>query len=60
MWQGATCSPTLGFEQVWGASAGRQQSSVDDDAAYKAWWADNRRELVAPEEWASARAVQVW
>jgi PAS domain S-box-containing protein len=44
------------YEQVWG-SPRPKVDSVDDYQSFKAWWADTGKE-VAPEEWASARAVQ--
>jgi PAS domain S-box-containing protein len=44
------------FEQLWG-NPRPKTDSVQDYQAYKAWWADSGKEL-APEEWASAQAVQ--
>jgi PAS domain S-box-containing protein len=44
------------FEQVWGRPR-PGAASVSDYAAFKAWWSDTGKPL-APEEWASAQAVQ--
>lgn len=44
------------FEQVW-AGPRPITKSVEDYAEYKAWWPDTGKP-VAPEEWASAQAVQ--
>ena len=44
------------FEQVWGGPRPPARN-IDNDAVYKAWWADTGQE-VQPEEWASARAVR--
>jgi len=44
------------FEKIWGGPRPATRS-VDDYAAYKAWWADTGR-TVAPAEWASAIAIQ--
>lgn len=53
---GGSLQSNVAYEQIWG-SPRPPAYSVDDYAAYKAWWADTGR-LVAPEEWASARAVK--
>ncbi len=44
------------FEQLWGRNRPASRS-IKDYAAYKAWWADTDK-CVAPQEWASSRAVQ--
>ena len=44
------------FEQVWGGPRPPAQS-VEDYAAYQAWWAETGKPLV-PDEWASAKAVR--
>jgi PAS domain S-box-containing protein len=44
------------YERIWGNPLPPTQS-VDDYGAFKAWWADSGKP-VAPEEWASAIAVQ--
>jgi len=54
--QGKNIRANNAFEQVWGAPR-PAATSVADYAAYKAWWADTGKP-VAPEEWASAQAVQ--
>ena len=44
------------YEEIWGA--GRPDvATVDDYAAYRAWWADSGRPVL-PEEWASARVME--
>ncbi|OGR17816.1 MAG: hypothetical protein A2X81_04425 [Desulfobacterales bacterium GWB2_56_26] len=43
------------FEMIWGGPLPAR--SVNDYTIYKAWWVDTDR-LVAPEEWAAAKAVQ--
>ena len=53
---GGNIQSNAAYEQVWG-SPRPPTDSISDYAAYKAWWADTGR-AVAPEEWASARAVQ--
>ncbi|MHC1743129.1 MAG: ATP-binding protein [Syntrophobacteraceae bacterium] len=53
---GANIQSNPGFELVWG-SPRPPARSIEDYAAYRAWWPDTGRE-VAPEEWGSARAVQ--
>ncbi|MGB8648734.1 MAG: PAS domain S-box protein [Anaerolineae bacterium] len=54
--QGGTVQSNHEFEKVWGGPRPPTRS-VDDYAAYKAWWVDTGRP-VQPEEWASAQAVQ--
>lgn len=44
------------YEQVWGGPRPITRS-VEDYVKYKAWWAETGK-LLAPEEWASAQAVQ--
>lgn len=44
------------YEMIWGDPR-PETLSVENYSHYKAWWADTKR-VVAPEEWASARAVQ--
>jgi PAS domain-containing protein len=44
------------FDRLWGGPRPITRA-VRDYAAYKAWWADTDQ-AVAPEEWASARAVR--
>jgi PAS domain S-box-containing protein len=44
------------FEQIWGGPR-PQANSISDYYAYKAWWVDTGQ-IVQPDEWASARAVQ--
>ena len=44
------------YEEVWGGPP-PPAPSVEDNEAYKAWWAGTGR-IVEPEEWASAVAVQ--
>ena len=53
---GGNIRSNAAFEQVWGALRPPTES-INDYVAYKAWWPDTGR-AVAPEEWASARAVQ--
>ncbi len=53
---GGNIQSNAAFRQVWGGPR-PPADSVDDYAAYKAWWADTGRAVV-PEEWASARAVK--
>jgi len=54
--KGGTLQSNSLFETIWGDSR-PETRSVDDYAAYKAWWAETG-DVVAPEEWASARAIQ--
>jgi PAS domain S-box-containing protein len=44
------------YDLVWGG-AHPAPATVSDYTAYQAWWADTGK-VVAPEEWASAQAVQ--
>jgi PAS domain S-box-containing protein len=44
------------FEEIWGGPRPATRS-VDDYAAYKAWWMDTGKPVL-PEEWASARALR--
>ena len=53
---GGNIQSNAAYEQAWGGPR-PPADSVDDYAAYKAWWLDTGR-AVAPEEWASAIAVQ--
>lgn len=53
--KGGTVRSNATYFRVWGERAPRS-ASIDDYADYKAWWGDSARP-VAPEEWASARAV---
>lgn len=53
---GGTLQSNSHFEKIWGDSR-PETRSVDDYATYKAWWAGTG-DVVAPEEWASARAIQ--
>jgi len=52
--QGGNIFNNPAFEQVWGGF--KQVNSVDEYAAFQAWWADSGKPL-APGEWASAQAV---
>jgi PAS domain S-box-containing protein len=52
---GNTHSNSL-YEEIWG-SPRPATGSIDDYAAYRAWWPDTG-EPVLPEQWASAQAVQ--
>jgi PAS domain-containing protein len=51
--QGGNIECNTAFEQVWGGPRPATRS-VEDYAAYKAWWADTGRP-VQPEEWAAAQ-----
>lgn len=53
---GGSISSNSAYEEIWGNPRPTTRS-VDDYGAYKAWWADSGKP-VAPEEWASAMAVQ--
>ena len=44
------------YEDLWGSPRPKVES-VNDYAAYKAWWSETGKP-VAPEEWASAQAVE--
>ncbi len=52
--KGGCIMTNAAYEQVWGGPR-PETCSVDDYAAYKAWW-DGTGKPVAPEEWASAVA----
>lgn len=52
---GGTLRSNAMFERVWGKRC-PETASVEDYDAFKAWWGDTDRP-VAPEEWASARAI---
>ena len=54
--KGGNIKPTAPTKQVWGGPR-PPTDSVDDYAAYQAWWPETG-EPIRPEEWASARAVQ--
>jgi PAS domain S-box-containing protein len=53
---GGTIRVNEAFDRVWG-NPRPVTLSVSDYAAYKAWWPDSSKP-VAPDEWASAQAVQ--
>ena len=53
--QGGTLDTNPAFDQIW-AGPRPPTRAIRDYAAYHAWWTDTGRP-VAPEEWASARAV---
>jgi PAS domain S-box-containing protein len=55
--RGGIAQINAAYEQVWGGKP-PETHSVRDYAAYKGWWMENGKE-VAPEEWASAQAVQL-
>jgi PAS domain S-box-containing protein len=54
--QGGTIHSNKAYEEIWGEPRPAPQS-VEDYGAYRAWWAESGKP-VAPEEWASAQAVQ--
>ena len=54
--QGGSIESNPAFDQIWGGQRPPARS-VEDYAAYKAWWLDSGKP-VQPREWASARAVQ--
>ncbi len=54
--QGGTLQLNSAYERIWGGPR-PETRSVEDYAAYKAWW-EGTGKPVAPEEWASAVAVQ--
>ena len=54
--QGGHVESNTAFEQIWGGPRPATRS-VEDYAAYKAWWADTGKP-VQPEEWAGARAIR--
>lgn len=53
--RGGSIHANPAYEQVWGGPV-LPVKSVDDYAAYQAWWADTGEPL-KPDEWASAQAV---
>jgi PAS domain S-box-containing protein len=53
--EGGNISSNKAYEQLWGGPRPATMS-VEDYAAYQAWWVDTGKP-VQPEEWASARAV---
>ncbi len=53
---GGSVKSNRAYEQLWGGPR-PPADSIDDYAAYRAWWTDTG-EPVRPEEWASAQAVQ--
>ncbi len=54
--QGGNILGNQAFEKIWGDPR-PSTTTVSDYHAYKAWWVESG-ELVKPEEWASAQAVQ--
>lgn len=54
--KGGIIQANKAYEQIWGTPIPVTQS-IEDYAAFKAWW-DETDQLVAPDEWASARAIQ--
>ena len=54
---GGTLESNIAFKRIWGGDLLPETRSVEDYVAYKAWWDDSGKP-VAPEEWASAIAVQ--
>jgi PAS domain S-box-containing protein len=54
--RGGNVRSNRAYEQLWGSPRPKAES-VDDYAAYKAWWSETGKP-VAPEEWASAQAVE--
>jgi len=54
--RGGNIRANSAFERIWRGPR-PQTRSVDDYAAYQAWWSDTGKP-VAPEEWASAIAVR--
>ena len=54
--QGGNVAANPAYDEVWMGPCPPVRS-VDDYAAYQAWWADTGKPL-QPEDWASARAVQ--
>jgi PAS domain S-box-containing protein len=53
---GGTVRANSMFEKIWGSSH-RDVKDISDYADFNAWWVDSG-ELVKPEEWASALALQ--
>jgi len=54
--RGSDLTSNKAFEQIWGTPRPRAES-LNDYVSYKAWWSATGKP-VAPEEWASAQAVQ--
>jgi len=54
--EGGNIECNAAFELIWGGPRPVARS-VEEYAAYKAWWGDTG-DPVRPEEWASARATQ--
>lgn len=54
--RGGNVRSNRAYEQLWGSPRPKAES-VDDYAAYKAWWSETGKP-VASEEWASAQAVE--
>jgi len=54
---GGTLESNIAYKRIWGGDLLPETRSVEDYVAYKAWWDDSGKP-VAPEEWASAIAVQ--
>ena len=54
---GGTIQANAAFARIWGGRPLPETRSVKDYTKYKAWW-DKTGRPVAPEEWASAIAVQ--
>ena len=54
---GGSIQVNAAFTRIWGGGSLPETRSVKDYARYKAWW-DKTGRPVAPEEWASAIAVQ--
>lgn len=54
--RGGTIQSNSAYRRVWGESLSDTRS-IKDYVAYKAWW-DDTGKPVAPEEWASAIAIQ--
>ncbi|MHB8882802.1 MAG: sigma 54-interacting transcriptional regulator [Thermodesulfovibrionales bacterium] len=54
--RGGIIQSNIAYDRIWGEPRPAVRS-VEDYAAYKAWWADTGKP-VAPDEWASAIAVQ--
>ena len=53
---GGNIQANQAFDELWGG-ARPPAHSVDDYAAYRAWWTETGKPVL-PEEWASARAVR--
>ncbi|MHB9097420.1 MAG: CheR family methyltransferase [Syntrophales bacterium] len=54
--RGGNLKANRAFDRLWGGPR-PPDGSIDDYAAYRAWWSDTG-EPVRPEEWASSQAVQ--